>query len=112
MVPWSTGANSSIQVSISASSLTEARSAERYSSFTVLTVSRLFGSIKTEVKSGGVEVSKAWQDPESAARAEREDSSGRVVAKMQVGGEWVVVTIPDQADEDKDSDPSSDFSDE
>ena len=31
---------------------------------------------------------------------------------MQVGGEWVVVTVPDQADEEKDPDPPSDFSDE
>jgi hypothetical protein len=65
-----------------------------------------------KANSGGVQVSQAWQDPESAARAEGEKSGGRLVAKMQVGGEWVVVTVPDQADEDKDSDPSSDFSDE
>ena len=57
-------------------------------------------------------MSKAWQDPEAAANAEREKSGGRVVARMQVGGEWVVVTVPDQADEDKESDSSSDSSDE
>jgi hypothetical protein len=57
-------------------------------------------------------VSQAWQDPQSAASAEREKSGGRVVARMQVGGEWVVVTVPDQADEDKETDSSSDISDE
>jgi hypothetical protein len=57
-------------------------------------------------------VSQAWQDPESAASAERERSGGRVVARMQVGGEWVVVTVPDQADEGQESDSSSDSSDE
>lgn len=57
-------------------------------------------------------MSQAWQDPESAASAERERSGGRVVARMQVGGEWVVVTVPDQADEGQESDSSSDSSDE
>ena len=57
-------------------------------------------------------MSKAWQDPAAAANAEREKSGGRVVARMQVGGEWVVVTVPDQEDEDNESDSSPDFSDE
>ena len=57
-------------------------------------------------------MSKAWQDPESAARAEQEKSAGRVVARVQVGGEWVVVTVPDPAEEDKESDSSSDSLDE
>ena len=57
-------------------------------------------------------MSQAWQDPESAARAEQEKSGGRVVARVQVGNEWVVVTLPDQADKNNDTDPSSDLSDE
>ena len=84
----------------------------RCSARTVPTVSRLFGSINAEPRSGGAQVSQAWQDPESAARTEGEKSGGRLVARMQVGGEWVVVTVPDQADEEKDPDPPSDFSDE
>jgi hypothetical protein len=57
-------------------------------------------------------VSQAWQDPESAATAERGKSGGQVVAKVQVGGEWLVVTVPDQGEDDDESDFSSDFPDE
>jgi hypothetical protein len=76
---------------------------------------RLFGfsiAFKTEANWGGVLVSQAWQDPESAATAERAKSGGQVVAKVQVGGEWLVVTVPDQGDDDNESDSLSDVPDE
>jgi hypothetical protein len=59
-------------------------------------------------------MSTVWRDPESAASEGKGQGGGnRVVAKVLVGSEWVVVTMPTDVKEgnepnegDLDSDPS------
>jgi hypothetical protein len=46
-------------------------------------------------------VSKMWRDPESEVSAEQSsNATGRLVAKVLVGSEWIVVTVPPPSDED------------
>jgi hypothetical protein len=49
-------------------------------------------------------MSTIWRDPESAASAEKSQGGGnRVVARVLVGCEWVVVSMPIDVEADKET---------